>query len=527
MILFTGTLLARGRRTVAAARRSSGNDQAGNRSLFPQALNRARWSPLAVSRQLFLLIVETFVPTGASVDLVMDDTLERRWGSKMRKRGPDRESALSSRERSVSSPGLRWIVMAVVVNLPWTKQRWALPFLCVLATTPEVRKRLGKRQKTVGMWAHQMLSLVRRWLPERSIKLMGDTAYTILELGLHATHQQVTLITTGRMDAVLHEPPPERTQHTMGRPRVVGQRLPALEKGLHDPQTLWQKLTLDWYGEGERTLEMCTGTALWYRYGCDPLPIRWVLTRDPGGKRPPKAIFSTDPTQPAEQIIVDFMKRWSLEVTFEEGRAHLGIETQRQWSDRAIERSTPLLFGLSSLVTLFGQALHPDGPVPVAQAAWYHKQQATFRDVLAEVRRHLWGWGTFPTSPTDPGMVLVPRSTLECWSWAVCSCVGNGQSQALFISRNMPRRKHPINRRWQSVNGSSGPSIPRRYSASMTWRTLCWRNANMLRPSPCVSDCLLSRNGTQSPLPSRLLRLRATWRSLLWPEKDIPTLNHS
>jgi hypothetical protein len=114
------------------------------------------------------------------------------------------------------------------------------------------------------------------------------------------------------------------------------------------------------------------------------------------------------------------MKRWSLEVTFEEGRAHLGIETQRQWSDRAIERATPLLFGLYSLVTLFGQALHPDGQVPVSQAAWYRKHTATFRDVLALVRQHLWGSGTFPTSPTHPGVVLVPCSTLERLSWAVC-----------------------------------------------------------------------------------------------------------
>jgi DDE superfamily endonuclease len=420
MTLLTGTLLAQGRRTVAAALRSTGNEMAGNWSSFHQVLNRARWSPLAVSRQLLLLIVETFVPAGASVDLVIDETLERRWGSKISKRGHYRDSALSSRERSVSSPGLRWIVMAVVVTLPWTKQRWALPFLCVLATTPEVSERLGKRHKTVGMWAHQMISLVRRWLPDREISLMGDTAYSVLELGLHAQHQQVTLVTTGRLDAVLHEPPPERTRHTIGRPRVVGKRLPALEQVLQDPETVWQKLTLDWYGEGERTLEMCTGTALWYRYGSDPLPIRWVLTRDPSGKRPPKAIFSTDPTQSAEQIISDFMKRWSLEVTFEEGRAHLGIETQRQWSDLAIERSTPLLFGLYSLVTLFGQALHPDGCVPVAQAAWYRKQAATFRDVLAVIRRHVWGQGTFPTSPTDPGVVLVPRSTLERLSLAVC-----------------------------------------------------------------------------------------------------------
>jgi hypothetical protein len=420
MTLLTGTLLARGTRTVTAALRASGNDQVVNWSNFHQVLNRARWSPLAVSRQLLLLIVETFVPAGACVDLVIDETLERRWGSQIRKRGHYRDSALSSRKRSVSSPGLRWIVMAVVVVLPWTKQRWALPFLCVLTMTPEVSEQLGKRHKTVGMWAHQMMSLVRRWLPDRPIKLMGDTAYTVLELGLHANTQRVTLITTGHLDAVLHEPPPERTKHTIGRPRVVGQRLPTLSQVLQDEETVWHKLTMDWYGQGTRSLEICTGTALWYRSGHDPLSIRWVLTRDPSGKHPAKALFSTDPTQTAEQIIRDFMKRWSLEVTFEESRALLGIETQRQWSDLAIERTTPMLFGLYSLVALFGQALHPDGHIPVAQAAWYHKQTPTFRDVLAEVRRHLWGDFSFSTSAHSPDVVLVPRPTLDRLASAVC-----------------------------------------------------------------------------------------------------------
>lgn len=421
MTLLTGTLLAKGRRTVAAALRASGNHQADNWSLFHQVLNRAQWAPLAVSRQLFLLIVETFVPAGTCVELVIDETLERRWGARISKRGHYRDSALSSKERSVSSPGLRWIVMAVVVTVPWTNQCWALPFLCVLAPTPEVSERIGKRHKTIGMWAHQMISLVRRWLPERAIKLMGDTAYNIVELGLHATRQQVCLLTTGRLDAVLHEPAPEHTEHTIGRPRVVGQRLASLAQILLDPQTLWQKLALDWYTSGKRTVELCTATAVWYQKGHQPLPIRWVLTRDPAGKRPPKAIFSTDPTQTAEQILSDFMKRWSLEVTFEEGRAHLGIETQRQWADRAIERSTPLLFGLYSLVALFGQALCPPGCIPLAQTAWYRKQTATFSDVLALIRRYLWGLETFLASPPDQELILVPRSTVERWSLALCS----------------------------------------------------------------------------------------------------------
>ena len=177
---------------------------------------------------------------------------------------------------------------------------------------------------------------------------------------------------------------------------------------------------MDWYGEGQRALDVCSGVAWWYRFGSTPLPMRWVLTRDPTGKRAPKALFSTDQAQPAEEIVRDFMKRWSLEVTFEESRAHLGIETQRQWSDRAIERTTPLLFGLYSLVALFGAALAPDGHPPLKRASWYQKPTATFSDILALVRRHLWGNFVFPTSPSDPNVVLLPRATLAQLAYAAC-----------------------------------------------------------------------------------------------------------
>jgi len=258
-----------------------------------------------VSRQLLLLLGETGVPAGAWRDLVIDDTLERRWGSTISTRGHDRESALSRRKPSVRRPGVRWIVMAVVVSLPWTKQRWAWPFFCVLATTPESSERLGTRHTTVGMWAHQRIRVVRRWLPDRSLKRMGETADRVLERGLHAHAQQVPLITTGRVDAVLHEPPPERTTQTRGRPRVVGTHLPALEKVILAPQTLWQKRPLNWSGQGQRPVEICPDTALWDRSGCDPWPISWVVTRDPADTHPPHAMFSTDLTQTAEQMILD------------------------------------------------------------------------------------------------------------------------------------------------------------------------------------------------------------------------------
>jgi DDE superfamily endonuclease len=420
LTLLRGTLLARGRRTVTAALWQTGHEQDPHFSTFHQVLNRARWSPLQASQRLLRLIMETFGQAGGTLDIVIDETLERRWGAKIRKRGHYRDSALSSHERSVSSPGLRWMVLAVVVRVPWTQQRWALPFLCVLATTPEVSANLGLRHKTLGMRARQVVSLLRRWLPGVPMKLLGDGAYSILELGLHCSRQQITLIAPFRLDSMIHQPAPLRDSHTIGRPRVVGPRLPSLDQVLHDPHTVWERLRLDWYGEGQRTLELCTGTACWYRFGSTPLPIRWVLTRDPAGKRPAKALFSTDQVQPAEDIVRDFMKRWSLETTFEESRAYLGIETQRQWSDRAIERTTPLLFGLYSLVALFGSALAPDGHPQHRQAAWYHKLAATFSDILALVRRHLWGNFVFPTSRSHPDVVLLPRSTLQQLAHAVC-----------------------------------------------------------------------------------------------------------
>jgi hypothetical protein len=168
-----------------------------------------------------------------------------------------------------------------------------------------VSQHLGLRHKTLGLRAHQLVSLLRRWLPGVPSKLLGDLAYSILERGLHCQEQPVTLIAPFRLDSVIHQPPPVRSKHLRGRPPVVGKRLPSVERVLPDPQTVWQPLTLDGYGQGQRTLEFCSGTACWYRSGAVPLPIRWVLTRDPAGKRPAKAVCSTDQAQPAEEILRD------------------------------------------------------------------------------------------------------------------------------------------------------------------------------------------------------------------------------
>jgi hypothetical protein len=420
VVLLVGTILARGRRTVTAALRAVGLQQHKQWAKYHHLLNRASWSGLTVSRLLLQVLVTTFVAVSATVDLVVDETLERRWGRQIRKRGHWRDSLASSKGLNVSTSGLRWLVLAVVVKLPWSHHYWALPCLSVLLTTPKVSQKLGQPHKTVAQVAGQMAQWVRRVLPGRRIKLIGDGAYSVIELGWTCLASGVTLIAPLRLDARLFGPPPHLTGKRVGRPPVVGKRLPNLEQVARQSSTLWHRSQVDWYDGRRKVLDWTTGTALWYSTGTAPLPIRWVLVRDPAGKLPMRAYFSTDLEQPAPAIIADVVKRWAIEVTFEESRAHLGVETQRQWNDLAIERTTPALLGLFSLIALLGRALYPDGHLPLPQSAWYHKTEASFSDVLALVRQALWGNFNYQTSAVDPDMVLIPRADLQRLAYTVC-----------------------------------------------------------------------------------------------------------
>jgi hypothetical protein len=420
VVLVAGTILARGHRTVTAALRAVGLQQHKQWAKYHHLLNRASWSGLTVSRLLLQLLVTTFVAPSATVDLVADETLERRWGRRIRKRGHWRDNLASGKGLNVSTSGLRWLVLALVVKLPWSRHPWALPCLSVLLTTPKVSQRLGKRHKTVAQVTGQMVQWARRVLPGRRIKLIGDGAYSVIALGLTCRTNGVTLIAPLRLDARLFGPAPVRGPGSKGRPALVGQRLPNLEQVARQASTVWQRSQIDWYAAGRKVLDWTTGTALWYSTGSPPLPIRWVVVRDPSGRLPTKAYFSTDLDQPAPSIIADFVKRWSIEVTFEESRAHLGVETQRQWNDLAVERTTPALLGLFSLVTVFSQALYPDGQLPLPQSAWYTKTEVTFSDVLASVRRALWGSLNYQTSAVHPDLVLIPRADLERLANAVC-----------------------------------------------------------------------------------------------------------
>jgi hypothetical protein len=418
--LILGTLLARGRRTVAAALRQAGLDHEPDFSKYHQVFNRSSWSPLRLSRRLLHLLIRVFHAAGLRLTFAIDETLERRWGRRIRLRGHYRDPLASSKARSVAASGIRWIVLALVLTPPWTSRPWALPILSVPGPTPQVSVKLGRRHKTIARWARQMIACLRRWLPEVELTVVGDQAYSVIELGLSCRRRGVRLIAPLRLDARLFAPAPERHAGTVGRPRKVGDRLPNLAAVLGDPATAWEPAVVRWYDGRERRLELATGTAWWYHPGFAPLPIRWVLSRDPEGKLEPRAWFSTEPGDAASAIVAEFVRRWPLETTFEEARAHLGVETQRQWSDLAIARETPCLFGLYSLVAAIGVALHDEGPLTIRTASWYPKGQATFSDVLAAVRRHCWDGLDIRISCRDPSCVEIPGPQLDRLLNAAC-----------------------------------------------------------------------------------------------------------
>src|SRR6266545_3424883 len=189
--------------------------------------------------------------------------------------------------------------------------------------------------------------------------------------------------------------------------------VPSLTQRLADSTTHWEPATVRWYAGGTRRVELASGTAVWYHPGLPVVPLRWVLVRDPEGELEPQALLSTDLAVPPRQIVEWFVLRWQLEVTFEEARAHLGIETQRQWSNLAIVRTTPALLGLFSLVALFAHQLLQGQALPVRQAAWYAKPLPTFVDALALVRHQVWPVSFSFLSPPQPEMVQIPRALLD------------------------------------------------------------------------------------------------------------------
>jgi DDE superfamily endonuclease len=410
-VLLLGAMLAPGARTVTAALRVMGLALERHFTNYHRILNRARWSARQGSRMLLGLLITLLVPPGATIVMGADDTVERRGGRKITAKGCYRDAVRSSKKHVVRCFGLKWISMMLLVPVPWSRRVWALPFLTALCWPAEKAKR--RCHKTSVDWVRQMMQQVRRWLPGRRLVLVVDGGFAAVSLALACLKSRVAMVSRLRWDAALYHSPGPQPPGKRGPKPLKGKRQRRLQGWAERSDTPWEDVEVVWYGGQRKKLWVFSRTALWYTPGLPPVDIRYVLVADPQGKLRMEAFFCTDLQAMPVEILQWVVMRWSVEVTFEEARAHLGFETQRQWSDKAIARTTPVLLGLFSLVSLLALQLSHGGKIPWQVTAWYHKGEPTFADCLALVRRHLWCARYLVNSAPEAEFMQLPREAFE------------------------------------------------------------------------------------------------------------------
>lgn len=390
-VLVIGAILCIGKRTVTSALRVMGLKDDKRFTNFHRVLNRAKWCSLTCSRILLGKLIK-LVPEDWPLLFIVDETIERRSGPEIKAKGCYRDAVRSTEKTVVKCFGLKWISMMLVAKLPWSERVWALPFLTVLAPSKACNESENKRHKTTVDWTCQMIMQVSRWFPNREMILIGDGGYAALKLGhcCSGLKNKVTLVSRLRLDAGLYDFPPQPQPGKRGPKPKKGKKQPTLADRVKDASTKWNLITVRWYDGVERKLEFFSGESLWCTRCQNPLPIKWVVVRDPKGKLRTEAFFSTNLESTEKQILTWFVLRWNVEVTFEELRAHLGFETQRQWSDKAIARTTPALFGIFSIIVLMANEMLKHDKLNIATCAWYKKKDATFSDIIAYVRKRIW-----------------------------------------------------------------------------------------------------------------------------------------
>jgi hypothetical protein len=354
---------------------------------YHRVLNRARWSGLQGAKILLGLLI-AILPASGPLEIVADETIERRNGRRITAKGRYRDAVRSTKGTVVKCYGLEWISLMLLVPPPWSTRPWAPPFLTILAPSERANAAAKRRHKTTVDWTVQAVKAISRWLGSRRWTLIGDGGYACVHLARACIARGVTLISRLRLDARLYAFPDANAPRRRGPNPWKGNRLPALKDRVAEALAYGKDLEIPRYGGTTRVMRVLSQVCLWHTPGERPVAIRWVLLVDPTGAAEPMAVFSTDRDRPVAMIVAQLVRRWNVEVTFEESRRQLGMETQRQL---AVARTTPALFALFSRVCLMahrwvamGQAL------PIRVTAWYRKSEATFSDVLALVSRVLW-----------------------------------------------------------------------------------------------------------------------------------------
>lgn len=406
LVLILGAILSLRRRTVTAVLQTVGTLAEGHWSDYHRVLCRASWSCWPLGKVLAALVLE-LIPEDQAVVVPVDDTTPQHKGKHVYGKGCHHDAVRSTHNHVVWVWGHKWVTLAINVKFPFASRPWALPVLCALYRSEELNKHEGRRHKTPTRIAMQLVAVLIHWFPERKFILLGDGGYASHELArfCHRHRRHVTLVSRFHGDANLYEPPPARRRGQTGRPRVKGRKLPAPADVVKRSRR--KCFTVTWYGGKTRRVEIVSGTAHWYKGGEGLVPVRWVFVHDLSGTHRDEYFYSTDPTLAADQIVSFFTGRWSIEVTFEEVRAHLGFTTPRNRSARSVLRTAPCLMGLFSLVSLIFARHVRDRDVKPLSSPWYAKAEPTFSDAIAAVRRLCWE-EILKQSPIHAGVMKLP-----------------------------------------------------------------------------------------------------------------------
>jgi hypothetical protein len=392
-LLIIGAILSLRHRTVTAMLRTVGPLAKGHWSDFHRVFCCRVWSTWPLGKILAAMILE-LIPLDQPVVVPVDDTSPQHKGKRVYGKGRHHDALRSTHSHVVWVWGHKWVTLAINVKFPFAARPWALPVLCALYRPEELNRAEGRRHKTTIRLAMQLVATLIHWFPERKFILLGDGGYGSHELArfCHRHRRHVTLSSRFYPHANLYEAPVAKRPcgRKTGRPRVKGRRLPKPQEVVK--QSKRKRFTVTWYGGGTRRVELIWGEGQWYKakHSGGLVPVRWVFVHDLTGTHRDEYFFSTDMTLTPDRIVSLFTGRWSIEVTFQEVRAHLGFATVRNWSRQSVLRTAPCLLGLFSLVSLIFARLAERKPPKIASAPWYHKTEPTFSDALRAVRRLCW-----------------------------------------------------------------------------------------------------------------------------------------
>jgi hypothetical protein len=458
LVLLIAAILTTGRRTVSNLLRTAADLAKGHPSSYHRVLSKRRWSSLQLARILARLILAHWVPDGP-VYLAGDDTVDEHRGAKVYGKGCHRDPVRSTHSYTAYRWGHKWVVLAILVKFPFATRAWALPVLVALYRSPEKPKATPKtqpaaprkkakdktkvkakqrarrqaeakakakatakakkvktlpwkpRHKTPSELMRQLLAVLIHWFPERHFVFAGDGGYGTHALARFAARhrQNVSLVSLFYADANLYEPPPEvHGKRPAHRPPKKGAKRPA-PQAVVAATAQRQELEVSWYGGSRRKVEVVSGTGHWHKSGEELVQVLWVFVHDLTGTHRDTYLFTTATTLPVSQVIEIYTGRWSIETTFQEMRAYLGLETTRGRTQATVLRSAPCLFGLFSVVALL-YAVVPAERTPEATVSYHGKTAVTFSDAISVVRRQLWLEGVLESHGQSEVFENLPRA---------------------------------------------------------------------------------------------------------------------